>query len=220
VFAWEKILRRKEELAIQLDADWFIHHDADEFRESPWKGETLQETFGRIDAAGYNAIDFEVFDFRPTTADPTRAKSIRTRMQYYEPARSFDRLQIKCWKKTDQPVVLTRSGGHNAEFEGRRIFPVRFLLRHYSIRGQAHGERKVFKERLAVYDPSERANGWHVQYDDLTEDASFCAGSGIAPAVRPRRCSSRAIPSPSRGGTAGAGRGRAGAASRRRKAGY
>src|SRR5919197_1275002 len=35
-FEWERILRRKAELAKELDADWVIHHDADEFRESPW----------------------------------------------------------------------------------------------------------------------------------------------------------------------------------------
>ena len=37
-FAWERILRRKEELSRELDADWFIHQDADEFRESPVVG--------------------------------------------------------------------------------------------------------------------------------------------------------------------------------------
>src|SRR2546425_5009341 len=35
-FEWERILRRKTQLATELDASWFIHHDADEFRESPW----------------------------------------------------------------------------------------------------------------------------------------------------------------------------------------
>src|SRR5947207_3750881 len=29
-YAWEKILERKEQLARQLQADWFMHHDADE----------------------------------------------------------------------------------------------------------------------------------------------------------------------------------------------
>ncbi|HEX5069597.1 MAG TPA: glycosyltransferase family 2 protein [Vicinamibacterales bacterium] len=173
VFAWEKILARKEALAHQIEADWFIHHDADEFRESPWAGETLRDAITRVGAAGYNAIDFEVLDFRPTTADPAEARSVRHRLQYYEPARSFDRLQIKCWKKSNEPVVLTRSGGHNVEFEGRRVFPIRFLLRHYSIRSQAHGERKVFQERLPAYDAAERAGGWHVQYDNLSEGASF-----------------------------------------------
>src|SRR5262245_31158553 len=31
-FGWAQILRRKAQIATELDADWFIHHDADEFR--------------------------------------------------------------------------------------------------------------------------------------------------------------------------------------------
>ena len=42
-YIWHHILRRKEELATQLEADWFIHSDADEFRESPWPGLTLKQ---------------------------------------------------------------------------------------------------------------------------------------------------------------------------------
>jgi septal ring factor EnvC (AmiA/AmiB activator) len=48
---------------------------------------------------------------------------------------------------------------------------VRFILRHYPIRGQAHGERKVFQERRFL--GRERARGWHVQYDAVREGASF-----------------------------------------------
>ena len=172
-FAWERILKRKEELAQTLDADWFIHHDADEFRESPWSRQALREGIQRVDAAGYNAIDFQVLNFSPTTADPVDGEDIRERLLFYEPGRAFDRQQIKCWKKTGQPVVLTESGGHSAQFPDRRVFPIRFLLRHYPIRSQAHGERKVFRERLPRFASSERARGWHVQYDDLVEGASF-----------------------------------------------
>ena len=172
-FDWEGILRRKEELARELDADWFIHHDADEFRESPWTGETLREGIARVDAAGYNAIDFHVLNFVPTSADPDGVGDVRDRLQFYEPGQIFDRLQVKCWKKTGHPVVLTRSGGHEAEFTGRNVAPVRFLLRHYPIRSQAHGERKVFRDRQPRFDPRERARGWHVQYDDLVAGVSF-----------------------------------------------
>src|SRR5689334_9957716 len=62
-FQWERILRRKEELAREIDADWFIHHDADEFRESPWSGRSLAEAIAAVDRAGYNAIDFAVLNF-------------------------------------------------------------------------------------------------------------------------------------------------------------
>ena len=39
-YDWTAILLRKEELARTLDADWLIHHDADEVREAPWDGVT------------------------------------------------------------------------------------------------------------------------------------------------------------------------------------
>ena len=167
VFAWERILRRKEELAGRLDADWFIHHDADEFRESPWRELGLADAIRHVDAAGYNAIDFDVLDFRPTPADPPEEPSVRRRLQFYDAARPFDRLQIKCWKKTGAAVDLRSSGGHDAQFPGRAVFPVPFLLRHYPIRSQAHGERKVFRERLSLYAQAERGRGWHLQYDGL-----------------------------------------------------
>ena len=65
-FNWEAILRRKGELARELDADWFVHHDADEFRESPLPHVTLAEAIGHVDALGYNAIDFHLLNFWPT----------------------------------------------------------------------------------------------------------------------------------------------------------
>src|SRR5688500_10280827 len=64
-FDWDRILRRNAALARALDADWFIHHDADEFRESPWPDLSLKEAIQRVDALGYNAIDFESLDFQP-----------------------------------------------------------------------------------------------------------------------------------------------------------
>ena len=54
-------------------------------------------------------------------------------------------------------------------FEGRRIFPLRFLLRHYPIRGQTHGRRKVLEERKGRFVDDELAYGWHRQYDHVAE---------------------------------------------------
>jgi hypothetical protein len=172
-FPWERILERKEELARSLQADWFVHQDADEFRESPWSGQTLLDGIRRVDAAGYNAIDFEVLNFRPTTADPTDATSVRERLQFYERAEPFDRIQVNCWKKTSEPLGLAASGGHEVAFPSRRVFPVRFLLRHYPIRSQEHGERKVFRERLPRFDAAELARGWHIQYASIAESSTF-----------------------------------------------
>ena len=146
-FALQAILERKAQLARELDATWFINQDADEFRESPWTDANLFEGIRRVDSLGYNAIDFEVLNFWPTHDDFRKGDDVRAAFPLFERGGTFDRLQIRCWKKLDGSLDLLSSGGHEVAFAGRRVFPLRFLLRHYPIRGQAHGERKVFRER-------------------------------------------------------------------------
>ena len=171
-FDWERILLRKTQLATELDANWFIHHDADEFRESPWSHLSLNDAIRHVDALGFNAIDFAGLDFWPVHDGFRAGDDVRDAFTFYSEPAPYDRLQIRCWKKTDG-LDLASSGGHEARFAGRRVFPVRFILRHYPIRGQAHGERKVFQERRNRFLERERARGWHVQYDEVREGGSF-----------------------------------------------
>jgi hypothetical protein len=166
------ILRRKQELAAELEADWFIHHDADEFRESPWADVSLKDAIRRVDALGYNAIDFASLDFRPTHDRFRSGDDIRAEFPFYSEGAAYDKIQIRCWKKT-QHVDLASSGGHEAQFDGRNVFPIRFISRHYPVRGQAHGERKVFVERRPRFSDDECARGWHVQYDSFVKGTSF-----------------------------------------------
>jgi hypothetical protein len=170
-------LRRKEQLALTLGFDWVMHADADELRESPWPSLSLGAAIGIVDRMGYNAIDFAVFQFRPTTDRPfVRGQDLRRSFRYYDGPREFDRLQIKCWKHAGK-VELVPSGGHEAAFEGRRVFPIRFVLRHYPIRSQEHGQRKVFRDRRPRFIESEHRK-WHLQYDDVDEATSFVRAAG------------------------------------------
>ena len=171
-FDWERILRRKAELGAQLEASWFIHHDADEFRESPWAQLSLKDAIRHVDSLGYNAIDFMGFDFWPTGEGFSPGGDVRTAFPLCSELAPHDRVQIRCWRKTPT-VDLASSGGHEVQFRDRRVFPLPFILRHYPIRGQQHGERKVFQERRTRFLERERERGWHVQYDRLHEGASF-----------------------------------------------
>ena len=171
-FDWERILRRKTQLATELDASWFIHHDADEFRESPWSHLSLRDAIQHVDALGFNAIDFTGLDFWPVHDQFRAGDDVRDTFTRYAELAPYDRVQVRCWKKTGG-LDLASSGGHEALFPDRRVFPLRFILRHYPIRGQTHGERKVFQERRNRFRDQERARGWHVQYNQLQEGASF-----------------------------------------------
>ena len=166
-FAWAELLRRKEELAFSLEADWFIHHDADEIRQSPFPDLSLKAAIHYVDRTGYNCIDFRALVFPPTDDGFRQGDDPATYFQWFEDAASFDQVQRKCWKSAKTRVSLAQSGGHDVDFPQRLVFPVPFLLRHYPIRSQAHGVRKVLVERKPRYAADERERGWHVQYDQV-----------------------------------------------------
>ena len=173
VFSLARIMRRKEALARELGAGWFINADADEFRESPWRDCDLAGAIARVDALGYNAIDFELLNFWPTHDRFRPGDDPREAFTRYQRGDDWDRVQIRCWKNLGVPVDLATSAGHDVSFPGRRVFPLRFLLRHYPIRSQAHGERKVLRERQPRFDAGERERGWHVQYEALAAGGRF-----------------------------------------------
>ncbi len=171
-FAWGEILKRKAQISREFVADWFIHHDADEFRESPFPGLNLSEAIRWVDSLGYNAVDFKVFNFQPVNDEFRPGMDPKTFFHRYEQAAEYDKVQIKCWKAGSD--ISLHDGGHEVRFEGRKVCPIPFILRHYPIRGQQHGFKKVFHERKDRFLESEREGGWHVQYDSIQDgDHSF-----------------------------------------------
>lgn len=158
VYDWHSLLVRKEELARDLDADWFIHLDADELRLPPLDHRTLAEALAAVDRAGYNAVNFLEFTFIPTREDPDHdhpgyQQTLRT---YYPFSPRYPH-QLKAWKATDD-VELARSGGHRVGFEGLRMWPEPFPMKHYLFLSVPHAIEK-YVER--AYDSQEVAAGWH-----------------------------------------------------------
>ena len=154
-------LSLKEKLCKEIEADWFIHHDADEIREAPLPFKTLYEGILKADQEGYNAINFDEFVFLPTADDESfeEADYVETMRYYYffEPVKLR---RVNAWKKTDQTFDLVSSGGHIANFEGRKIYPENFILRHYVALSRAHAIAKYGRER--VYSSEEmETRGWH-----------------------------------------------------------
>ncbi len=172
-YEWRSLLRRVQVVAAGLEADWCIHHDADEVRCGPWLELGLREALWRVDQAGFSAVDHTVLNFRPIDNGFAPGGDFESYFRHFEFGRSAGLLlQIKAWKNGG-PVDLVSEGGHEARFPGRRVFPYKFELKHYPIRSQPHGEQKVFRDRIARWDPRERAIGWHAHYDELKPQESF-----------------------------------------------
>jgi glycosyltransferase involved in cell wall biosynthesis len=164
-YEWHKQLTKTSEYAKTLDAEWVMHHDADEIRISPWDGVKLNEAIAHIDALGFNAIDFTVIDFRFIENGPRGEAPYQESLTHFEFGRRPGHfLQVKCWKNASQ-VDLANSGGHDASFGDRNIYPIKFLLKHYPLRNKPQANKKVFESRLPRFGKEKEIYGWHSQYD-------------------------------------------------------
>jgi glycosyltransferase involved in cell wall biosynthesis len=159
MFRWRKILRRKEALATELAADWFLHLDADEVPLPPRSGQTLAAGLAEADASGYNAVELAEFTFVPTREAPDHDHpDYRRTMRWYYPFAPRVPHLVRAWKRQPGPVDLASSGGHNVGFPGRRLSPRHFRLRHYLFLSREHAVRKYVEK---AYDPEEVRGGWH-----------------------------------------------------------
>lgn len=166
-YRWREILARKEQLAAELDADWFIHLDPDEILQSANPGQTLADAIGEADRAGYDAIDFHELAFVATRESPDHDHpDFRRTMRWYYPFAPRPLHRVIAWKRR-RKVDLVSTGGHQAKFRGRRISPQRHFLRHYLILSHEHMLRKYVNRR---YDAGEVRRGWHGWRAQVTAD--------------------------------------------------
>lgn len=161
-------LARKEALAARLDADWFMHMDADEFRLSPHGHARLCEALAWVDRCGYNAVNFQEYTFVPTREAPDHDHPdfLRTMRHYYAhtPHAVF---QLKAWKRTEAAVRLQASAGHRVEFAGLRRAPVSFPMRHYQVLSREHIRRKYEQRRYSTQGAEAL---WHCWRRDIRAD--------------------------------------------------
>jgi hypothetical protein len=171
VYDWTALLKVKERLSLRLGYDWYLHVDADEVRHAPWPGVSLREGLDRVDAAGYNLVNFKLFNFRLTADTVVDPADFEGSMTSYSGTERFNQRQVKAWKSLGA-VDIASLGGHHIQVPGARVYPTRFIHKHYPVRSLEHGRRKILAERKARFSQAEKARGWHVQYDNLQDVAA------------------------------------------------
>jgi glycosyltransferase involved in cell wall biosynthesis len=174
-YRWASILERKTHIAMQAqDYDWVFHWDSDELRESPWPHLSLREGLACVEAMGFNAVDHVVLQFRPIGDGFGAGICPREFFEFCEFGKSpGHRVQIRGFKpQGNRRIQLASSGGHEAQFEGRRVFPLKFLLKHYPLRSPAQARRKV-AERRQRGAAEARERRWHTHYDRDDGNADY-----------------------------------------------
>lgn len=165
VYDWTALLKLKEQVSRRIVYDWYLHADADEVRYPPWPVLSLREGLDRVDKAGYNLVNFKLFNFR-LTKETVINGDFETSMRLYSGSERFNQRQVKAWK-SNPAVDIACLGGHQIRVPEASIFPTRFILKHYPVRSLEHGQRKILEERKKRFSLAERKRGWHVQYDHL-----------------------------------------------------
>jgi glycosyltransferase involved in cell wall biosynthesis len=163
-------LEAKHAVIGQLDHDWVIHADADEWLTAPGPSVTLLEGLAQADVAGANAVNFDEFVFVPPPGGDLEVLDYRARMTryyFYAPrgrVRRASRMrQPRAWKRG--AGLDNRGDGHHLAGDAR--FHSRpFVLRHYICLSEDHARRKYLGR---VFDERELARGWHANRAGLTE---------------------------------------------------
>jgi len=168
VYRWRDILKRKESLAAEISADWFMHLDADEIPLPPRPGQKLIDALAEAEANDCNAFEFSELTFVPTREDPDHDHpEFRRTMRWYYPFAPRELHLVRAWKRQRGPVDLATTGGHTASFEGRRIAPERGRMCHYLFLSREHAVQKYVRRN---YDPAEVDDGWHGWRATLTAE--------------------------------------------------
>lgn len=171
-FELEAQMAKKQVLFDSLQADWFIHLDADEIMHSYREGETLQQAIGRIDGAGATVINFDEFVFLPIDQayEPGRA-GMQTMLSYYFFQPKPRRL-MRAHKRTAGLSVRDAQGrtsaGHRLFGDKAVIASETFALRHYMFQDQ---EDAYGKYTGRAYSDLELARGWHGNRVGRSRDA-------------------------------------------------
>jgi len=172
--SWRRILQHAEELANDSSRfhHWIMLQDADEIRRSPLSGECLLSAFDRMHFDGYNVAEFIVRTYRPIDNGYDGSQDPENYFGQWEVDDFNCRIgQQKAWKN-EGGVHFAWSGGHRLRADHElRPHPLKLISKHYPIRNQAHGERKVFKERRGRWSDPEK--DWHVQYADVQPGHDF-----------------------------------------------
>jgi hypothetical protein len=160
-----------EELALTTEANWIIFNDADEVRTPPWADVSLRNALFHVYQSGFTAVNHTCLNFALTQDSFRTGLSLEQHLTWFNPERA-DLSRVNSWARLPgDPAELAWSGGHGVRFQGLRVFPYNFVIRHYPIRSVEQGRRKVFKERLPRFSVEERLRGWHAHYDHVRADA-------------------------------------------------
>ncbi len=156
-FDLEGLLKRKEALRWELRANWFIHQDADEFLFTDRAGERLADGMARIQALGYDSVNFREFIFLPkpgASNDNTFKPENYPHYYFFHPSPMY---LVRAYSK-DVKGTNIEQGGHHPPLHTLNPYPGAFQKRHYLAFSREQFYRKY---ALRTFKKENIEKGWH-----------------------------------------------------------
>jgi len=156
-FPLKHLLELKTEVASRYTTDWIIHHDADEIFVSSRPNESLSELISRVDAEGYNALNFEEYVFLPESDDHDYSGTdfVKT-MRYCYKFAPYEQRLVRAFHSSLLGMNIT-TGGHKLT-DDAQVYPENHVLKHYMCLSL---ERLKVKHKNRRYAESDVNLGWH-----------------------------------------------------------
>lgn len=152
------LLKEATLLYKEIQPDWVILADADEFIEPFEKGQNLRTGIELAQNNGNTIIPLHHFIFKMTEKDDMSIKDVMSRMKYYGKANDAGRAKI--WKDSRYVEI---SNPHAPSFiDPKEHIPSdnKFVLRHYPLRSLEQAEAKFKRVRPSLNNPF----GWNIHY--------------------------------------------------------
>ncbi len=158
-FSLYKILELKQSIVSGLDAEWFIHADADEIFESPVHEESLREFIERQSTLGVDVIDCDEFVFVPENEKAIYhpedfIEKMKRYYHFYKQGRGLHRFV----RLSRGAIEWGVSGGHRVNLTNRVLATERIRLRHYIGLSFDHLRSQYYSR---VFSAQGLLNRWH-----------------------------------------------------------
>lgn len=146
-------LNLKREVFSQVEADWLIHQDADEFLQSGNRWGGLRASIEKAENEGFNALNFEELVMLPV--DALSDDFLNNNRSYYYFSPKPQRL-MRAWKNIGLDSSAT--GGHVLRGSDLKMAPYQMILKHFIVRSQQHAYSKYLGRTFSNQDLQKR---WH-----------------------------------------------------------
>ena len=123
-------MERAEQITLETDYNWYIHHNVDEIKVIPWQNRNLREAIYYVDKLSFNVIENMVIDFKLIQHNDKNTFMYDGYFDFRHYHVNFP--QRKTWKK-GKSIDLKATDGNIARIEEPRIFPLTVLSLHYDV---------------------------------------------------------------------------------------